>query len=59
MLKIVLIVALIGGLFAFIFSGGSFTSFFNGFFSSGWGCLKFFIGIIFIVIIIALIISLL
>lgn len=59
MWRIILIVALVGGLIAFISSGGSFSSFFSGFFSSGWGCLKFFIGIIFIVLIIALILSLL
>jgi hypothetical protein len=45
-LKIILFVALIGGLLGFIFSGFRVKEFFTGFFQTGWGCFRAILGLI-------------
>ena len=54
-LKIILIVALIGGLLGFIFSGFRVKDFFTGFFQTGWGCFRAILGLIVIIAFILLI----
>lgn len=55
MLRLILVIALIGGLFGFIFSGFRLGGFFSGFFETGWGCLRAVFAFIVILAIICLI----
>lgn len=54
-LKIILIVALVGGILGFIFSGFRVKGFFSGFFQTGWGCFRAVLGLIAIIAFILLI----
>ena len=54
-IKIILIVAIIGGLVGLIASGGSVRGFFSGFFKTGWGCVRVLLTVFLIIAFIVLI----
>jgi len=57
-LEIILIVALVGGILGFIFSGFRLGGFFSGFFETGLGCFRAILGLIVIIAFILLLLIL-
>lgn len=45
-LKIILLVAIVGGILGFVFSGFRVGGFFSGFFETGLGCFRAILGLI-------------